>query len=475
MKFIVLAGGSGTRLWPLSRKNFPKQFLKLPLRKGEGRESFFQKTIRRLSHYPQSEIFIVTNEKYRFYILAQIDEIRSQLKVKPKIELIFEPVQRNTAPAIALAMRYALESGVSQDEIFFISPSDHLIFPEDKFIDYLRMAENVARKGYLTTFGIKPNKPETGYGYIKTDTNLKESEYYIVEKFVEKPDLSTAIRYLQEGNYWWNSGMFAFPVNKFIEEINLHNPPIGEIFRNSYSEVLKNFHELPDISIDYALMEKTDRSALIPFEIFWSDIGSWESLYEICDKDESGNVNSHEALTLETKNSLILGNKRVIATLGIEDLIVVDTEDALFVAKRGESQRVKDVVKILSEKSASQAEEHLTIFRPWGSFTLLERGERYKIKRITVYPGEKLSLQMHHHRSEHWIVVRGTAKVSIGDKEFYVHENESVYVPKSTVHRLENPGKIPLELIEVQVGEYVEEDDIKRLEDIYGRENFQGV
>lgn len=475
MKFIVLAGGSGTRLWPLSRKNFPKQFLKLPLNREGNRESFFQKTIKRLSLYREAEIFIVTSEKYRFYIQSQIEEIKSQLPRKNKIELIFEPAQKNTAPAIALAIRYALKKGVSKDEVFFISPSDHLIFPEEKFVDYLYAAEKVASEGHLITFGIKPNKPETGYGYIKTLSDSEGKGYYVVERFVEKPDLSTAIKYLEEGSYWWNSGMFAFSISKFIEEIKLHNPPIGQIFDDSYARVLESFQELPDISIDYALMEKTDKSVLIPFEIFWSDIGSWESLYEIGEKDKRGNVNLNDALALDTKNTLILGNRRLITTLGVEDLIIVDTEDALLVAKRGESQRVKDVVKILSEKSASQAEEHLTVFRPWGSFTLLEKGERYKIKRITVYPGEKLSLQMHHHRSEHWIVVRGTAKVSIGDREFYVHENESVYVPKSTVHRLENPGKIPLELIEVQVGEYVEEDDIKRLEDIYGRENFQGV
>ncbi|MGB9711166.1 MAG: mannose-1-phosphate guanylyltransferase/mannose-6-phosphate isomerase [Thermodesulfovibrio sp.] len=465
MKFIVLAGGSGTRLWPLSRKNFPKQFLKLHPQEAE---SFFQKTLKRLSFYEEAEFFVVTNNKHKFYVINQIEEISKKLKNDPKFEIILEPDSKNTAPAIALAIRYAMEKGVSQEEIFFVSPSDHLIKPDKEFIDYIKTAEQIAKKGHIVTFGIKPTRPETGYGYIKVRAPEIE-KFFKVEKFVEKPDIETAKKYIEEGNYFWNSGMFAFKADTIIEEFKQHAPQLGKIFEESYERVLNDFQTLPEISIDYAIMEKTQKAALIPVNIFWSDIGSWESLYEILEKDSQGNAVLAESINIETKESLIVGDKRVIATLGLQDTVVVETQDALLIAKKGECQKVKEIVKILSHKAAPLVEEHTTVYRPWGSFTLLETGHRYKIKRITVNPGQALSLQMHHHRSEHWIVVRGTAKVKIGEKEQFVHENESVYVPKSTLHRLENPGKIPLEIIEVQVGEYVEEDDIKRFEDLYGR------
>lgn len=469
MKILILAGGSGTRLWPLSRKNFPKQFLKLPI--DNSYESFFQKTLKRLCFYDDVEIFIVTNEKHKFYVIEQIEEISKKLKIKPNFEIILEPTSKNTAPAIALALKYAIEKGISKDEVFFVSPSDHLIKPENEFSSYVKASEEIAKKGYIVTFGIKPNRPETGYGYIKVKMPKIES-FYEVENFVEKPDIETAIKYIEDGNYFWNSGMFAFRADTMIEEFKKNVPEIGEIFEKPYEKLLSDFHNLPDISIDYAVMEKTDKATLLPLNIFWSDIGSWESLYEILEKDSSGNALIGESVNIGTENSLIVTNKRLTATLGLQDTLVIETEDALLIAKKGESQKVREIVKILTKKAAQLVEEHTTVYRPWGSFTLLETGHRYKIKRITVNPGASLSLQMHHHRSEHWVVVKGTAKVKIGDREQYVHENESVYVPKSTLHRLENPGKIPLEIIEVQVGEYVEEDDIKRFEDIYGRENI---
>lgn len=472
MKFIILAGGSGTRLWPLSRKNFPKQFLKLPLGDNENNESFFQKTLRRLSFYPEAELYIVTNEKHKFYVLNQAKEVLNKIRNKLDIHLVLEPVGKNTAPAIALALNYAIEKGTPLSEVFFVCPSDHLIEPDFRFIEYLNDAQAVASDGYIVTFGIKPTRAETGYGYIKAGEKIENTDAFMVDKFTEKPDLKTAEKYLKDGYFYWNSGMFAFRADSIIDEFNKYVPQIGEIFKKSFEEAIKSFPDLPDISIDYAVMEKTRKAAVLPLELFWSDIGSWESLYEILNKDEKQNAITGQAIALNTKGSLIVGSKRLISTVGVENLVVVETEDALLIAKKGDCQKVKEIVKTLSEQERVEATEHVTVYRPWGSYTLLEKGNRYKIKRITVNPGERLSLQMHHHRSEHWVVVKGTAKVKIGGQEQFVHENESVYVPKSTIHRLENPGKIPLEIIEVQVGEYVEEDDIKRFDDIYGRQDI---
>ncbi len=469
MKFIVLAGGSGTRLWPLSRKDFPKQFLKIQLSKYDSNESFFQRTLRRLLKYPEAEIFVVTNEKYKFYTLGQIEEIKNYSK--DKIHIIIEPNQKNTAPAIAFAIREAINKASSLDETFLICPSDHLIHPDEEFLKYIALADNLAKEGYIVTFGILPTRAETGFGYIKVK-EVDKGQFYFVEKFVEKPDEETAKKYLLEGNYYWNSGIFAFNANSIINEFNLYLPDLAELFHVPAEKVEEFFNRLPDISIDYAVMEKTKKGVLIPLKILWSDVGSWDSLYEIMEKDEMGNALNANSVNLNTTNSLIIGNKRLTTTIGVEDLVIIETEDALLVAKKGECQKVKKLFNILSERGFRQVQEHVTSYRPWGFYTLLERDLRYKIKKITVNPGASLSLQMHHHRSEHWIVVKGTAKVKIADKEFFVHENESIYVPKSTLHRLENPGKIPLEIIEVQVGEYVEEDDIKRFEDLYGRQNI---
>lgn len=475
MKYIVLSGGSGTRLWPLSRKNFPKQFLKLKLSKDDKSESFFQKTLRRIIFQPESEIFIVTNEKYKFYVLAQIEELLTNTNIRPNLTIALEPEQKNTAPAIAFALKYAMDRGVSEEENFLVLPSDHLISPDSEFSLYVNLANQVAEKGYIVTFGVTPDRPETGYGYIKIKKADSDRIFYEVEEFTEKPDIQTALRYMKDGLYFWNSGIFAFKANTLIEEFHKYSPQIAEIFSMPMSEVMDKFKYLPSISLDYAIMEQTKKAALIPFKIFWSDVGSWESLYDLLEKDGMENAVSANSLTIDTKKTLIIGDKRLITTIGIDDHIIVETEDALLIAKKGECQKVKDIVEILSEKKSPQVEEHITSYRPWGSFTLLEKGERYKIKRITVNPGASLSLQMHHHRSEHWIVVRGTAKVTIEGKESFIHENESIYVPKSTLHRLENPGKIALEIIEVQIGEYIEEDDIKRFEDNYGRSDFQGV
>ncbi|NPA58394.1 MAG: mannose-1-phosphate guanylyltransferase/mannose-6-phosphate isomerase [Aquificae bacterium] len=473
MKLTILSGGSGTRLFPLSRKFFPKQFLDF----GDG-ETLLQKTVKRglkITNSPQ-DILISTNGAYQFHIKNQLTELCGSPSKLPHI--ILEPEGRNTAPAIALSVVYAMDKlGCGKDEVMFITPSDHIISPDDKLVEYVKQAEKLAEQGYIITFGIKPTKPETGYGYIEADTEGKLDGGFRVKQFHEKPDLKTARQYLASGRYYWNSGMFMFTIGTILEELRVHAPEIFSLIDGkTFEQVVEEFENMPDISIDYAVMEKTKRAAVLPMDIVWSDVGSWDSVYDVLEKDENKNVKIGNVVDLDTKNTLIFGNKRLISTIGLEDLIVVETDDVLLIARRGDGQKVKDVVNILKKnpKTKHLTEHHTTVYRPWGSYTELEQGDRYRIKRITVYPGEALSLQMHYHRSEHWIVVKGTAKVILEDgdgnlEEVFVHENESIYVPKTTKHRLINPGKVVLELIEVQVGEYVGEDDIVRFEDKYNR------
>ncbi|NPB09709.1 MAG: mannose-1-phosphate guanylyltransferase/mannose-6-phosphate isomerase [Thermodesulfobacteria bacterium] len=461
MKGIILAGGSGTRLWPSSRKAYPKQFLKL-----NGDRSLIQQTADRLLKFLAPEdLIIITGEDYKFHVMDHLSEIEG-------FHLLCEPCGRNTAPAIAYGLRYAAEVlKCAPEETFLICPSDHLIQPDEEFARCVQAAEEVANQGFLVTFGVKPHRPETGYGYIKRGEPLETSiEAYRVDRFTEKPDLETAKAYLAEGGYYWNAGIFLFSRQTFEEELAQHAPEIHELYTRGFSAMTEQFAKMPDISVDYALMERSARVATVPLSLQWNDIGSWDALFDILDKDENGNVTQGRVITMETKNSLVLGQRRLISTIGLEDCLVIDTPDALLIVKRGETQKVNQLVKELKARGYPEAVEHVTTYRPWGSYTVLEEGPRYKIKRIVVKPGARLSLQLHYHRSEHWVVVRGTAKVLIGDEERFLHENESAYVPKSTKHRLENPGKIPLEIIEVQNGEYLGEDDIVRFEDVYGRD-----
>ncbi len=456
MKVVILAGGSGTRLWPYSRNNFPKQFLHF------GEEySLLQKTIRRfLPIAKPSEMLIVTNQDYFHHVKTQVGELDPELAQ----QILVEPERKNTAPAIALAYAYLADRmKCDPSETFLVSSSDHLISPEDRFLEAVQQADLLARKGRHVIFGIRPHKPETGYGYILADKSGN------VQRFVEKPDYALAQQYLLSGDYLWNSGIFLFQMELFQKELGAYCPEIESKLHAGFEQAMQHFSEMPEISIDYALMEKSKRVSVLPLDLTWSDVGSWDSVYDAFEKDSNQNVKVGNVMDIDTKNCLIMGGKRLISTIGLEDLLVVETDDALLIGKKGESQRVKQLVEELKKKNAKEPYEHLTSHRPWGRYTVLEEGERYKIKRIVVEPGQKLSLQMHYHRSEHWVVVQGTAKVTLGEKEQILHENESIFVQKGQVHRLENPGRVRLELIEVQVGEYVGEDDIVRLEDVYQR------
>ena len=488
MKSVILAGGAGVRLFPLSRKNYPKQFLKIG-----GDKSLFQKTVERnlLAVKPQ-DIIIITNKDHQFHVKNQLSELLNNSSTQPfntLFNIILEPMGRNTAPAIALVSKFVLDVlNCDENEVLFVCPSDHIISPNDRFAEYVKEAKKIAKDGHIVTLGIKPTKPETGYGYIESESDSvgDSVNVYRVRRFHEKPDLETAKGYLAKGNYFWNSGMFAFSVKTILEELEQYAPEIYKksklAFDNSSitDNQLQITHEfmsaIPSESIDYAVMEKTKKAVVLPLDIAWSDVGSWDAFYEILDKDKNENAKVGNVVDINTKNSLILGNKRVVSTIGLEYLMVVETDDVLLIAKKGDGQKVKEIVEKLrgNKEFRHLTEIHTTVYRPWGSYTLLEEGDRYKIKRITVKPQESLSLQLHYHRSEHWVVVKGTAKVVLEDEngkldEFFIKEDESMYVPKTKKHRLSNPGRVPLEIIEVQSGEYVGEDDIVRFDDKYHR------
>ena len=465
MKTLILAGGKGTRLWPLSRELMPKQFIRM-----FDDRSLFQKTVQRALIFSNpNEIFVVTNEKYKFRVLDDLRELGIEI---PSENLLLEPVGKNTLPAIFWGIKRIEET--FGDSVVAVLPSDHLIDANEEYVEAFRRAERLSKE-YLVTFGIKPTKPHTGYGYIKPGDPLRINGTllgYTVAEFKEKPDFETAKRYVEE-NYLWNSGMFMFSAELFIEEVKSHAPEVYVAFEEAES-IEKAYEVSPEISVDYGVMEKTDKAAVVPLNTYWNDLGSFDAIYDVIEKDESGNAvkiggRAGYHIGIDSRNNLIMTN-RLTATVGVEDLIIIDTDDALLVAHRGEGQRVKEVYKLLKEKNDERVMVHRTAYRPWGSYTVLEEGERYKIKRLTVLPGKKLSLQMHYHRSEHWVVVRGTAKVYIDGKEILLRPGESTFIPAGVKHRLENPGKVILEVIETQIGEYLGEDDIVRFADDFGRD-----
>jgi len=485
---VILAGGSGSRLWPMSRQNLPKQFLAL-----DGDATLLQTTINRLSPTIEAaNVLIVTQEAH-----AKGESYHALLPYQS----LFEPVGRNTAPAIALAAAYLTANGA--DPIMVVLPADHIIKDEAGFRAHLNTAIEAAESGKLVTFGIQPTRPDTGFGYIKTNktglrtggqglsgitttglaqSSVLEPQSFVldVERFTEKPDLATAEKFLKEGNYYWNSGMFVWRASVILNEIKQHLPAVHQVVQTILADtragssfqhaVEKHFAVMPSISIDYGVLEKSDRVSLIPCDIGWNDVGSWQAVHEISAKDVNGNALQGNVIAVGSKNSLVRAEKRLVAVIGVEDLCVIETADAVLISKSDQTQRVREVVDALQQKGATEHIYHMKVNRPWGNYAVLEEDpDGFKIKRIEVAPGARLSLQSHKQRSEHWVVVSGTATVTNGEEVITVHRNQSTYIPIGTKHRLENRGSEPLHIVEIQVGEYLGEDDIQRYEDNYGR------
>ncbi|WED26885.1 mannose-1-phosphate guanylyltransferase/mannose-6-phosphate isomerase [Vibrio sp. DW001] len=465
---VIIAGGTGSRLWPLSRELYPKQFLSVT-----GDMSMLQQTVSRLAGIEHKNPILVCNEEHRFIAAEQM-----RLGGFEHGGIILEPVGRNTAPAIALAALQALSNSDNRDDpLLLVLAADHVIENEAAFVNSIVKAQNSTNDGKLVAFGIVPNSPETGYGYIKS--GKKQGDAFLVSEFVEKPDLATAEQYLATNEYYWNSGMFLFKASRYLEELAKYEPEILEIckkviaissqdieFIRIDSEVFK---VCPDKSVDYAVMERTDSAVVVPMDAGWSDVGSFSALWDISEKDKNKNAIRGDVITIDSTNNYIFAEHKLVSIVGVDNLVVIETKDAILVANKDKVQDVKRVVTKLKEAGRTEQKLHREVYRPWGKYDSIDFGARDQVKRITVKPGEKLSIQKHFHRSEHWVVVSGTASVLNGDETTIVTENESIYIPLGTVHALENPGKIPLEMIEVQTGSYLGEDDIVRFEDRYGR------
>ncbi|MDD1508708.1 mannose-1-phosphate guanylyltransferase/mannose-6-phosphate isomerase [Pseudomonas sp. CNPSo 3701] len=464
---VILSGGNGSRLWPLSRQLNPKQFLPI----ADDSLSMLQATIRRLDGLNASQPCLICNEEHRFLAAEQLRTLGIE-----NASILLEPVGRNTAPAVALAAIKALEK--ESDPVLLILAADHLIKDVDAFHRAVETALPFAQAGKLVTFGIVPTHAETGYGYLQKGAAAGEGGFTVAQ-FVEKPDSETAERYLASGEHFWNSGMFMFRASRYLEELQRWQPEILEACRRATAQSEEDMHFVrigkeafaacPEDSIDYAVMEKTEDAVMVPLDAGWSDIGSWSALWDVSDKDADGNVHKGDVLSHDSQNNYVHADYRLVTTVGVEDLIIVETKDTVMVAHKDKAQEVKRIVEQLKREERCEHLNNREVYRPWGMYDSIDQGARYQVKRITVKPGAKLSVQMHHHRAEHWIVVSGTAQVTNGDETYMVTENQSTYIPIGQIHALENPGMIPLELIEVQSGTYLGEDDIIRFSDNYGR------
>lgn len=465
---VLLAGGVGSRLWPVSRELYPKQFLPLV----DQQYSMLQQTYQRLEGLPAlGAPIVICNENHRFLVAEQLRQLQQAATI------LLEPQGKNTAPAAAVAALQALKA--DKDALILVLPADHVISQPAAFLEALELGVPLAKDGKLVTFGIVPSAPETGYGYIQRGSALAQSGGFSIEQFVEKPNLDVAEKYVASGEYYWNSGMFLMSAQAYLDELKSHCPEMRSACEKALESATQDmdffrldaaaFAASPSDSIDYAVMEKTSRGAVLPLDCGWSDVGSWSTLWEVQDKDEQGNVVRGDVMLEDVKNSYVRSGSKLVSAVGLDNVVVVETKDAVLVADKSRVQDVKNIVKRLQAENREEATAHTKVYRPWGSYESLVIDSRFQVKRIIVDPGHKLSLQMHHHRAEHWVVVKGTARVTNDEREILLGEDQSTYIPLGHTHRLENPGVIPLELIEIQTGSYLGEDDIVRFEDKYGR------